>query len=125
MPNQRPAIIILAVAAAGFTLSCFLFTPARGPLKFSPAVLPDAQLGVPYEATITISGNATPAGQFSLSEGVLPNGLTLEKVEGADSVLLRGTPQAAGTFKFKVFVWCYGTNVSGQDGEQEYSLTVK
>ncbi len=107
------------------TLACMLFTPPRGPLKFDPAVLPDAQVGVPYEAKVSISDNATPAGEFSISEGTLPGGLTFEKIEGEDAARISGTPQEAGAFTFKVFVWCYGTNVSGQVGEKEYTLTVK
>lgn len=108
-----------------WTLACMLFTPPRGPLKFDPAVLPDAQVGVPYEAKVSISDNATPAGEFSISEGTLPGGLTFEKIEGEDAARISGTPQEAGGFTFKVFVWCYGTNVSGQVGEKEYTLTVK
>jgi hypothetical protein len=108
-----------------WTLACMLFTPPRGPLKFDPAVLPDAQVGVPYEAKVSISDNATPAGEFSISEGTLPGGLTFEKIEGEDAARISGTPQEAGAFTFKVFVWCYGTNVSGQVGEKEYTLTVK
>ncbi len=106
------------------TMACMLFTPPRGPLQFAPTALPDAQVGVPYEAKVSISDNATPAGEFSISEGTLPGGLTLEKVEGEDAARISGTPQEAGAFTFKIFVWCYGTNVSGQVGEKEYTLTV-
>ncbi len=107
------------------TLACMLFTPPRGPLKFDPAVLPDAQVGVPYEAKVSISDYATPAGDFSISEGTLPGGLTLEKIEGESAARISGTPQEAGSFTFRIFVWCYGTNVSGQVGEKEYTLTVQ
>ena len=117
--------ILLAASVLLFTLACMLFSPPRGPLKFDPAVLPEAQVGVPYDAKISISDNATPAGAFSISEGTLPGGLTMEKVEGEDAVRISGTPQEAGTFPFRVFVWCYGTNVSGQVGEKGYTLTVK
>src|SRR5512138_1694319 len=107
------------------TLACMLFTPARGPLKFDPASLPEAQVGVPYEAKISISDNATPAGSFSVPQGALPAGMTFEKIEGEDAALLSGTPREAGVFTLRVFVWCYGTNVNGQVGEKEYTLTVK
>src|SRR5512140_98650 len=114
--------------AAGLILlmsvACSLFGAARGPLKFEPQVLPDAAVGAPYEARISISENVTPAGEFSIAEGALPKGLKMEKVEGADAARIMGTPEETGTFHFKVFVWCYGTNVSGQEGEMEYSLTV-
>ena len=78
--------IILAGCAFSLTVSCFLFSQPRGPLSFQPDSLPAAEARVPYEAMITISGNVTPAGEFSISEGALPAGLTLEKAQGhADS----------------------------------------
>lgn len=120
---------LLSVLTGGLvllsTLACMLFTPPRGALRFEPAVLPEARVGVPYDAKISIHDNATPAGAFSISEGTLPGGLTMEKVEGEDAARISGTPQEAGTFPFRVFVWCYGTNVSGQVGEKAYTLTVK
>ena len=118
------ATILWAALSLLFTVSCFLFLPPRGPIKFAPEALPAATSGVPYEVKITISGNATPAFLFSVSEGVLPKGLTLELVEEDHTARIFGTPQERGTFHFKVLVRCYGTNVPGQQGEQEYSLTV-
>ncbi|HEY6072835.1 MAG TPA: putative Ig domain-containing protein [Anaerolineales bacterium] len=123
--SPRRVWIALSVSALILGMACMLFLPPRGPLVFSPDALPDAQLGVPYEVKVSLTGNATPAGDFSLSEGALPPGLAMERVEGADQVRISGTPEEAGTFKFKLYVWCYGTNVSGQTGEVEYSLTVK
>ncbi len=124
--GKRPLLFALtAVSMLLSTLACMLFTPPRGLLKFDPAVLPEAQVGVPYEAKVSISDNATPAGEFSISEGTLPGGLTMEKIEGEDAARISGTPQEAGAFTFRIFVWCYGTNVSGQVGEKEYTLTVK
>lgn len=125
MRNNRDALILLAGFALFCTVSCFIFTPPRGPLKFDPPTLAAAQVGAAYETRVTISGNATPTGQFSISDGALPKGLALEKAEGQDAVRIFGTPQESGMFKFKLFVWCYGTNVSGQQGEMEYSLVVK
>ena len=126
MRSKRQLLFILLAGSVLFsTLACMLFSPPRGPLKFDPAVLPEAQVGVPYDTKISISDNATPAGAFSISEGTLPGGLTMEKVEGEDAARVSGTPQEAGTFPFRLFVWCYGTNVSGQVGEKEYTLTVK
>ncbi len=122
--RQLPAALLMGSLLLP-TLACMLFSPARGPLKFDPAVLPDAQVGVPYEAKVSISDNATPAGDFSISEGTLPGVVTLEKIEGESAARISGTPQQAGTFTFRVFVWCYGTNVSGQVGEKQYTLTVR
>lgn len=125
MRSQHLKLVVLGCGTLIVALACILFLPPRGPLKFSPADLPDAQAGVPYDATITLSGNATPAINFSISEGALPKGLKLEKVENQDVVHITGTPDETGTFKFKLFVYCYGTNVSGQEGDQAYTLTVK
>jgi hypothetical protein len=108
-----------------FSLSCALFGPRRGPLQFEPDALPAAQVGSAYEAKVSISDNATPAGQFSVPEGALPPGLTLETLQGKNTARIYGTPTQAGTYKFKIFVWCYGTNISGQTGEKQYTLVVK
>ena len=120
------------------TLACQLFskpdpepTPepflpnTRPELVFAPDTLPDAEAGVPYEVTIQISQNETPVGDFLIVEGGLPDGLTYEFVEGEDNARIFGVIRESGTYKFKVSVWCYGTNVSGQIGEKEYTLLVK
>lgn len=119
----------LMIVAAGcfllLTLACMLFGPPRGPLSFQPDTLPAARAGESYEARITISGNTTPAGEFSISEGALPPGLTLETIQADHSARISGIPVQPGSYKFKVYVWCYGTNVSGQTGEKDYTLVVK
>ncbi len=124
MKKNRFAPALLAGAVFLITASCFLLSTPRGPLKFYPDKLPEAQTGVPYEAKISITQNVTPAGQFSISEGALPKGLTLEKVQSEDTARISGTPAEAGTFSFKIFVWCYGTNVNGQSGEMQYTIIV-
>ncbi len=73
----------------------------------------------------TISGNETPVDGFSISEGSLPAGLTIQREEHENVAHIAGTPQEAGSYKFKIFVWCLGTNVSGQVGEKEYSIAVQ
>jgi hypothetical protein len=125
MVKKQLTWLISGLAAILLTTACMLFAPPRGPLQFQPAVLPDAQLNAPYEAQITISDNATPVIDFTVSDGALPAGLTLQKVEGQDVARIFGSPTESGTFKFTVFVYCYGTNVSGQVGDQQYSVTVK
>jgi hypothetical protein len=100
------------------------FGPTGGPLKFMPDALPEAQVGSAYEAKIVISLNNTPVGDFSISEGSLPEGLEFTFLEGEDAATLVGTPTESGTFTFTVSAWCFGTQVSGQTGEKTYSLTV-
>ncbi len=124
--TKKLEILLAAACGLAATVACILFYARGGPLTFQPDSLPAAQVGVPYEANIKIGDNITPAGQFSISEGALPPGLTMETLpRGQDAARIFGTPTQGGTFKFKVFVWCLGTNVSGQTGEKEYSLTVK
>jgi hypothetical protein len=43
----------------------------------------------------------------------------------ANTIQISGTPTVAGTFSFTIYVWCYGTNVSGQTATQGYTLVVK
>lgn len=97
----------------------------RGSTQFEPDELPKARLGEAYEAEIHFAENITPVGEFSIAQDALPAGLDFVRVEGEDTAKITGTREEAGTFIFKVSVWCYGTNVSGQEGEKEYSLVVE
>ena len=50
----------------------------RPALQFSPATLPDAQVGSPYAATITVSQAVTPVGGASVQDGnFLARGMAL------------------------------------------------
>jgi hypothetical protein len=139
MKSKTLVILSAVLLTALVSMSCLLFTnptrtpqpeepnfgPTGGPLKFEPDALLPAQAGVMYEAEIRITGNNTPAGDFSLSNGTLPAGLELVKVEGEDAATISGIPEETGTFTFTVSVWCFGTQVSGQTGEKEYNIVVK
>jgi len=94
-------------------------------LVFTPDQLPDGQVGVSYTGEIQVTKNMTPVGGVQVSDGKLPTGLTLEKVESKDTILITGTPTEAGTFTFTVSVWCYGTSVNGQMGQKQYTIVVK
>ncbi len=94
-----------------------------GALAFEPAELPPPHLGEPYEAVITVTQNKTPVGDF-YATGDLPGGLEFAWLEGDSFARISGTPAETGTFEIVVSVWCLGTNVSGQTGEQKYTLTV-
>ena len=104
------------------TTFCIL-TP-RPALSFLPDKLPDARVGVPYKEAILVAGNATPVGNYSVSDGALPPGLELIMNEQLHTATITGTPSQAGTFKFTISVWCYGTNVHGQTGDKQYTLVV-
>jgi hypothetical protein len=116
------ALMITCAVAVAAAVGC---TP-RPALQFSPVTLPDAQVGSPYAATITVSQAVTPVGGTSIQDGALPAGLDLTLAKDpVDTIQISGTPAAAGTFTFTVYVWCYGTNVNGQTATQQYTLVVK
>jgi hypothetical protein len=51
--------------------------------------------------------------------------MTLSFTRGSsNSGSLSGTPATPGSYVFTVSAWCLGTNVSGQSGEQSYTLVV-
>lgn len=123
MERDRAVKLIGALALAALISAC---TPSRPALVFSPTELPGAQTGQPYSVTITVSQNQTPVGDMLVSVGSPPPGLTLVfagRGQGT-SADLSGTPTTAGTYRFTVSAWCLGTNVSGQSGEQAYTLVV-
>jgi hypothetical protein len=125
MISKKLIILSVILLIALVSISCSLFTLGDSSLKFEPDVLPNSQAGVAYEAEIRITQNRTPAGDIYISKGALPAGLKLIKVEGEDIAKISGKPEETGTFTFTISVWCYGTNVSGQTGEKEYSITVE
>jgi hypothetical protein len=139
MKNRSRYIFFAIVLTFSVSIACSLFVstphptespdepdfgPTGGPLKFTPDVLPEGQIGTAYEAKIVISLNNTPVGDFSISEGNLPEGLEFTFLEGEDAATLVGIPTESGTFTFTVSAWCFGTQVSGQTGDKSYSLTV-
>ena len=101
------------------------FGPTPGPLTFAPDTLPTARVGEMYEARIRITENVTPVGEFSVSKGSLPAGLELVFVEGKIAAMISGIPEGAGVSTFAISVWCFGTQVSGQSGDKEYTLIVE
>jgi len=123
MKRTQIRLLIFVFALAVSSIACL--QTSRPDLVIAPDVLPDAEAGMPYEVIIQISQNETPVGGFNILEGGLPNGLTLEYVEGENSARIFGVIRESGTYTFKVSVWCYGTNTSGQTSEKEYTLVVK
>jgi hypothetical protein len=123
--NRSWAVLSIALFTLLISVSCVLFWRGGGALKFEPDELPKAKLGEAYKAEIHISENITPVGDFSIAKDALPAGLQLVRVEGEDIARISGIPEEVGTFRFSIRVWCYGTNVSGQEGEKEYSLVVE
>jgi hypothetical protein len=108
-----------------FPFSPVIFQPTRGPLIISPDSLPSARVGQEYSAKISVLQNETPVGGFHISSGELPAGITLEQIASEDIALLSGIPEQPGAYSFTVSVWCYGTSISGQTGQQKYELLVE
>src|SRR5271157_4088470 len=124
--RRRHRGYIQAMIACAIALTAVLGCTPRPALQFSPATLPDAQVGSSYAATITVSQAVTPVGGASVVDGALPAGLDLALAkEPEDTIQISGTPTVAGTFSFTISVWCYGTNVGGQTATQQYALVVK
>jgi Putative Ig domain. len=96
-------------------------------LQFSPTTLPDAQVGSPYAATITVSQAETFVTLDSVEDGSLPAGLKLELVhQPADMIQISGTPTVAGTFSFTIRVRCVGyPDFPGQTAAPRYTLVVR
>ncbi|MFA6490187.1 MAG: Ig domain-containing protein, partial [Candidatus Micrarchaeia archaeon] len=80
--------------------------------------LPNGAVGQQYAATIGVSGTAMVS-SWSIPSGALPPGLSLDGGESSATIL--GTPNATGTYSFKVQVRENGTS---RVAEKVYILTV-
>ena len=117
----------LFLLCASLALSLIACDAGRPPLGFEPSELPSGIVGLPYTATVTITGNETPVGDIYVAEGDLPPGVRLEFAgRGSGSTAqFSGTPTAAGSYDVTVAAWCLGTNVSGQTGEKTYTIQIQ
>ena len=88
--------------------------PPCNTITISPASLPSATVGTPYNQTLTASGGTAPY-SFAVTSGSLPSGLTLSST-GA----LTGTPNASGSFNFGITA----TDSNNCTGSKSYSITV-
>lgn len=78
------------------------------PPNITSSVLADGKVGIQYSRTLSAEGNKPLL--WSVTEGSLPDGLTLH----AETGLLSGTPTAVGSFTFTVTV----ANNDGHDDKQ-------
>ncbi len=123
VPKQSNLIIISAITLIVLAIiACQIQTPPT--IGFTPNIMPTAKVGTYYFVIIKIANNRTPAGEFSITQGSLPRGLSIQRLEGQDAVLISGTPIDPGSFHFVLSVWCFGTNNSGQTGTKDYVLPV-
>ncbi|MBI3765703.1 MAG: putative Ig domain-containing protein, partial [Ignavibacteriales bacterium] len=77
--------------------------------------LPNGTIGVAYNQTISITSGGTAPYSFTVTAGVLPNGLSM----GSDGHIT-GTPSALGTFDFTVTV----TDANGCSDFHAYSVMI-
>ena len=101
------------------------FKPVTTPLLVTPESLPVAQMGVAYDVKIQVTQNVTPVGDISIQAGEWPSGLEFIFLDGEDAAQLVGIPEEAGEFEVTIFIWCFGTQVSGQTLTQKYQIIVK
>jgi len=139
IPGRRAALLAaVLLLALVVSPACIMFTgsatatppaqpdfePLRDALVIEPAALPAARKGDVYAAEIHITKNVTPVGDMLIKTGQLPAGLQFVFLKGKDAAQISGIPEEAGTFTFTLYVWCYGTMVSGQTLEKEYKIVV-
>lgn len=86
-----------------------------GIISISPATLPDAQIGVAYNQTISASGG-TPPYSYTVTSGALPSGLALNPSSGSIS----GVPSSIGNFSFSVTV----ADAQACAGVKDYAILV-
>jgi hypothetical protein len=88
------------------------------PLVLLPYTLPDATMGTPYVATMSVANGVAPY-TFASVPANLPPGLTL-----SPSGVLSGTPTAPGTFSFSIVGYDSVTGTGPNFGVQGFTMTV-
>src|SRR5262249_4294406 len=73
------------------------------PLTLGDTTLPEATVGVAYQATLTVTGDHAGEAHWSIGDGSLPPGLQLDSAIGP-SVRLVGTTTITGSYSFTVAV---------------------
>ncbi|HEY9151615.1 MAG TPA: hypothetical protein VIN60_01925 [Anaerolineales bacterium] len=120
--HNRLIMISATLLTIMVTISCQILHPPY--LGFVPNAMPNGKVGSFYYVIIKITDNRTPVGEFSITQGSLPRGIKMQRLNGQDAVLISGTPEVPGAFHFLLSVWCYGTNATGQTGDKDYILSV-
>lgn len=97
-----------AVTLASSTISICGPAVVCASITVTPAILPEATIGVPYSADVNATGG-TPPHTFAVSSGALPTGLVLNATTGA----ITGTPTTAATFDFTITATEVATGCTG------------
>lgn len=103
-----------AVTMDSNTVSRSLCSTPCPTITLSPSTLPDGVVGTAYSQTISASPGGTYT--FTVSSGMLPNGLSLNPSTGA----ITGTPTTVGLFNFTVTA----TDSNGCTGSRAYSIRI-
>jgi hypothetical protein len=90
-------------------------------IAYTTVNLPNAYLGVAYEAGVAYKGAASAVTAQSVASGALPGGLALDTFASAPgSLRISGTPTALGVFTFTLSV----TDTAGAAVSSSYTITV-
>jgi hypothetical protein len=100
--------------AGGTATQSYTITVLADP-SVSTAILPNAEIGVPYSQTLLGSGGTAPY-SWSVTGGSLPTGLSLDGSTG----VISGTPTGVGSPTFTITL----TDAVGQTAAQGYTVTI-
>lgn len=92
-----------------------LVVSACATLTVNPAWLPAPVVGVAYNQTLTVVGGTAPY-TFAVTQGMLPNGLTLNAQTG----VISGVVPQGGSYSFRVTT----TDAAGCTGSRQYVMSV-
>lgn len=110
------SVTFLVTDANSATATKTLSLAVRAAVAIATTSLPGGSVGSPYSQTIAVSGGQTPYA-WSLSDGALPPGLSLNTATGA----ITGTPTTGGgPFAFTIAV----TDALGGATSRAYSITI-
>ena len=109
------APLVFVTDANGATVSATIAFLINSPLKFSPLPLPSTQVGVLYNASLSLTGGTAPI-TWKIISGVLPGGLILDSFTG----VISGIPTVSGTSNFTVQV----TDATGATQSQATGITI-
>jgi hypothetical protein len=112
--NIGSSVVILASSAtSAIGVQCGVI--AGPPTITSVATLPNGTVGTPYSSTIA-ADDGTPPYTWTITEGMLPAGLTLDSVTGE----IAGTPSTPENQTFTLRV----TDAASLTDEQSFDLTI-
>jgi hypothetical protein len=104
------AVLLLLSAYPGWTST----------VAISTSTLPAGTVGIPFSAVVNASGGCTPY-KWALVAGNLPSGILKTSSGNTESLDLKGTPTAAGTYSFTLSV----TGCGGYVSEMSYTVVIQ